>query len=542
MKKIIFLLFLTLGFYIQISSEVFHNSDKPSVISGKTPGRSLQLTEVQRITDNEDDFVFTYTVSISKLDIDKIDEDSLSLFTPMLQSEAFKILIDGKVLAIEGDVKNYNSNIWAKTYFYTIDKSYFKNDKTDITIIQYSRYMSGGCGPSFVIDGYQSSISLRNIYTIDIHQGLMGISLGFMLILLLLVVLLPVRRKTYWLMFALTFFMTISFAEFFAINYIPFDYLIFKKIIITSILLVVGIGTILFRTLLGYDKHKIKIIVIQLMIVIIPTLLAGNMIAYKKVYTMLSFLVVILLCYWCYLVIRKYKKIYYAEIILGVAVTSILFIILCDIFNFISPFLPSSTIVIMTLIVFLLLTLVITDIYELKEDVVASTKKYKKAYKKSIEDALTGVYNSKYMIDMIITADEPFAFVMIDIDDFKETNDKYGHLAGDRALIMLADEMTVILRESDYLGRFGGDEFMVFLRMNNTDYVRKILDRVRLKIEDTTLYFNEQYINITVSMGYYITDGKESFEIVVHNADKALYQAKSNGKNNVVDFNDYKEY
>ncbi len=58
MKKIIFLLFFTLGFYIQISSEIFHNSDKPSVIYGKTPGRSLQLTEVQRITDYEDDFVF----------------------------------------------------------------------------------------------------------------------------------------------------------------------------------------------------------------------------------------------------------------------------------------------------------------------------------------------------------------------------------------------------------------------------------------------------------------------------------------------------
>lgn len=150
MKKIIFLLFLTLGCYIQISSEVFHNSDKPSVISGKTPGRSLQLTEVQRITDYEDDFVFRKIRGIKIAENGSIfvrGRDHLHKFTP--EGKFIRNFI--KKGEGPGEVKYF-------TNFSITERSIVIGSMLPVKVIKYSH--QGELRNEFTIQGLSAFASL----------------------------------------------------------------------------------------------------------------------------------------------------------------------------------------------------------------------------------------------------------------------------------------------------------------------------------------------------------------------------------------------
>jgi len=124
--------------------------------------------------------------------------------------------------------------------------------------------------------------------------------------------------------------------------------------------------------------------------------------------------------------------------------------------------------------------------------------------------------------------------LLIDIDDFKQTNDTYGHLAGDRVLIFLAKLISSTLREGDKIFRFGGEEFLVLLNRcnqeNANNVARRILDGVR---SNTLLYKNDQ-IKITLSIGSSELQKQDSLETFIDRADKALYKAKNNGKDQFV--------
>ncbi|MBI5207845.1 MAG: diguanylate cyclase [Candidatus Firestonebacteria bacterium] len=124
--------------------------------------------------------------------------------------------------------------------------------------------------------------------------------------------------------------------------------------------------------------------------------------------------------------------------------------------------------------------------------------------------------------------------MMLDIDNFKDINDKYGHKAGDEVLISVAKIVKNNIRISDVVGRFGGDEFIVFFSKINSEAVYDLCEKIRLKIEKEMA----KNIPVTVSIGicHKIITGKpeEEVEFVTKKADKCLYKAKKFGKNRVV--------
>ncbi|MBI5418351.1 diguanylate cyclase [Candidatus Poribacteria bacterium] len=124
--------------------------------------------------------------------------------------------------------------------------------------------------------------------------------------------------------------------------------------------------------------------------------------------------------------------------------------------------------------------------------------------------------------------------MMIDVDDFKHINDKYGHKAGDRALITVAKIIRDNIRISDVVGRFGGDEFIVFFSKINKDVAFDLCEKIRVKIAETI----SKSIPVTVSIGAcqkIIANNPETeIEFIIKKADKCLYKAKKLGKNRVV--------
>jgi diguanylate cyclase (GGDEF)-like protein len=154
----------------------------------------------------------------------------------------------------------------------------------------------------------------------------------------------------------------------------------------------------------------------------------------------------------------------------------------------------------------------------------------------AITDPLTKLYNRRYLDEIFnkdfqiaVKSNSLYVFVILDLDYFKNYNDTYGHKAGDDVLVKVSKILTDNMRrESDYAFRVGGEEFACLILTKNAANMFTLIEKVRQEIEDTKL--------ITASFGVCIIDNFEhkNFDEMYKEADKFLYEAKDNGRNQVV--------
>ncbi|MBS3991493.1 MAG: diguanylate cyclase [Erysipelothrix sp.] len=166
-------------------------------------------------------------------------------------------------------------------------------------------------------------------------------------------------------------------------------------------------------------------------------------------------------------------------------------------------------------------------------------KKEEEISKYAMIDSLTGIYNRGTFIDFAQrffarqTRDNlPISVAMIDVDYFKEVNDIHGHRVGDKILVEIVREISDSIRDSDILARYGGDEFVMLLPDTNIDVASIVLERVRSHIEHTPFL---KVNSITISVGVHERLENETLEEVIQMADDALYEAKQNGRNIVIE-------
>ena len=163
------------------------------------------------------------------------------------------------------------------------------------------------------------------------------------------------------------------------------------------------------------------------------------------------------------------------------------------------------------------------------------------------KDGLTGLYNHAYIKERLKQEiyrcqryQHSLSLLMIDIDDFKSLNDNYGHVVGDRVLKSLSMLMQEIVRPSDIIGRYGGEEFLVILPQTNSENSLAVAERIRENIEfhEFEVHPSKNKISrVTVSIGLcaYPDHGQTSEDLIAF-ADESLYAAKKEGKNRVTIF------
>jgi diguanylate cyclase (GGDEF)-like protein len=156
-------------------------------------------------------------------------------------------------------------------------------------------------------------------------------------------------------------------------------------------------------------------------------------------------------------------------------------------------------------------------------------------------DSLTNVPNRYYLmrrlreeLPLARRADKPLAVVMVDVDEFKTINDTLGHQAGDYVLREVAALLQNGSRAEDIVGRYGGDEFVVILRGDvSREGALIFCERMRRGVETAGLRYGEHDLSLSVSLG--LSFGRPSADLraddLVARADRALYQAKRNGRN-----------
>jgi diguanylate cyclase (GGDEF)-like protein len=127
-----------------------------------------------------------------------------------------------------------------------------------------------------------------------------------------------------------------------------------------------------------------------------------------------------------------------------------------------------------------------------------------------------------------------FSVGMIDVDHFKECNDKHGHLVGDAVLKKIAEKLKNSVREVDMIARYGGEEFCVVLPDTPKDLAMSVAERLRKAVELKEIKAFDESVRTTVSVGVatYPEDG-DNVEFLIEKADTALYKAKRGGRNKV---------
>lgn len=159
---------------------------------------------------------------------------------------------------------------------------------------------------------------------------------------------------------------------------------------------------------------------------------------------------------------------------------------------------------------------------------------------KAMHDALTGLpnresYQERLEQEMhrIERYGGKLSLMVCDIDLFKRINDSYGHLAGDKVLKIIAKSLQNNLRDTDFIARFGGEEFVALMPETSAKEAKLVAEKLRKKIESSPFNFKKEPIQITISFGISEFGKHEAAEEVFARADKALYQAKDNGRNQV---------
>lgn len=155
-------------------------------------------------------------------------------------------------------------------------------------------------------------------------------------------------------------------------------------------------------------------------------------------------------------------------------------------------------------------------------------------------DSLTHIPNRRYFdnnissrFEEMTTAGVGFGIVMIDIDEFKQVNDKHGHQVGDEVLKVVARTLSTNMRPNDVVGRWGGEEFVALICGVNADELRAVAERLRALVEASAYPMEEGPVAVTISVGTAMAQEGRSAEETIAAADRAMYSSKRSGRNKV---------
>ena len=167
------------------------------------------------------------------------------------------------------------------------------------------------------------------------------------------------------------------------------------------------------------------------------------------------------------------------------------------------------------------------------------------AQKLALTDPLTGAFNRRTFLELAEKeiartrrARGSLSLIMLDLDHFKQMNDRNGHLAGDEVLKGVVAITLTCLRKEDFLVRYGGEEFCILLPSVAIDRAAVMAERIREAVEQARFSFKGRALSVTISIGVTTLsmEGNENVDTVVNRADEALYAAKKAGRNRVVAF------
>ena len=180
------------------------------------------------------------------------------------------------------------------------------------------------------------------------------------------------------------------------------------------------------------------------------------------------------------------------------------------------------------------------QIFNDSRTLIAAREERKRVEQTIFFDGLTGIGNRSHIENRIRFAladyevsKVEFCVLFIDIDHFKQLNDSYGHLAGDKVLRFIANTLRNNLRATDSCGRWGGEEFLAVILDINLEGVKVVAEKIRGLIEQAKIQDGDRILGVTISIGASVSRPGDTVESIIRRTDELMYQSKQNGRNRV---------
>jgi diguanylate cyclase (GGDEF)-like protein len=532
-QKITLLFFISFVLILLISriyisnniNNLFFNSENiikliPSKNSDNT--NYIKYTGDREIKNN----IFSYT--LSKKELNSLDEDIKAILIYKLTGTKYEIYFNNTKIGLNGEKDK--SNIWNDVNVFAIPDKII-NEDNNIKIITNNLYESGFLDFPPVISNLKKLQIIKNHISLWI-DGFIWFTLGILTASILLFITIGYLNKkdmTIYILLALAqLFLMVSLLDYLVFKKLSIQIITFKKIVISSYYFSTAIISFAFNKYFKKKSLMITGIITFALAIIIFSF--SNIISLMNMIAYFNFVLLTNMIFWIIYSYRESKnKIPFLFITLGSL--SLFFASLFDIINifFNNPYISIFMFGVSTFIISLN-SLLIKDYSYMNKEYKKEKNNSKINYQHSIKDSLTGTYNRRFFDIKLKELKGDYTLIIFDIDNFKKINDENGHYYGDEILKKVAKITKSIVRKSDIICRYGGDEFIVILKNCSKNKGINITNKLMKKI-DKKITIENNNSALTISAGLFRKTKNISNDKVFKKADDLLIKAKNNGKN-----------
>lgn len=471
---------------------------------------------------------------VSETDLKGAGEGNYAILVCHLSCQAYSIYFNNTFLGSVGDMQGARSSIWNSANWFFIDRAALR-PSNELKIEIKSSCDMGLRSPVLITDVPGLNRYLGRAGFFSGGAGLAGIGLtasGSAAVFMLFLISKP--RKISYLYFSLALlFISVFTLDYTTFYSLPFSYLAYKKLIFAALYLSVAAVSMgiyeAFRS--GADRAAAIATLAGILAIVIFSRDAAVFIKNCGYY---SLMLCINLLSWLHTACKNFKRSEEAKVLL-IGSSLLLPYGALDAYMTISGRAAVFSITFACTLIFSTIPFVLfsKELTNKERQLQWVRLKHSFAYKTSITDGMTGLYNHAHMVSMLQEAAPPYSVAMLDIDDFKEINDSFGHRFGDTVIRHIAANLKKYVRSSDMVFRYGGDEFFIILRECPAEKAMEIMLKMKRKIETDCPWYGDRPVRLTLSGGIYYVEKEETAECIFDKADSALYCSKKRGKNSI---------
>lgn len=514
-----------------------------SFLGGNVPGLDKAIVKLSyadfvpnigtRVLKTEDKNNIVYESEFGKIDVSD-DDEIIGVLIPRFESNGYMVYLNGELIGQYGYPGHGTSNLWNGSAFLTFSSKMLK-DNNNLRIVSVAEYKTGLTTNDVYIMPYEAGVSSQNWFEFFNHvlvYAEMGILVLSAIFMILMSILFKQQRVIYFCLAIGMIGIGVYSIDYTPILEIPLKYLYYKKIVMISF----WTATMFYGFSIGkIFKSRPAIVtgIVGFIGIVLIALFSKNMIQFQGAYKFWYISQFLNVITWIVAAARVYRsRIESRVLIIGLLVLGIYSGInmVIDISG--GFFLMNSPILYMAVFSVIPLMIVYFDVLNREELLRRESERRKTADNLANRDGLTDVYNKRYFAKIITELKPPYTLVIFDIDDFKNINDGYGHQAGDETLIYLVNKINQNMEQEEILCRIGGDEFAMLLSVPVEIAISRIED-FKKNIHKEPFYYLDSEIKFTVSFGLYYVEDSEFSDKSIRYADKALYESKQKGKNQI---------
>lgn len=468
----------------------------------------------------------------------KLESSQPVVFLSYIDGNNLKIFVNDNLVGISGNPFDTRSLRWNRPEVYFIPLQVLK-DSNVLRMEVETENTIGIFDPVFVGEYKHIQKSYLSLYFVT--QFLNTIYIVLFLVVGIMFILVPILVKSNYhraligislIMFALYF------VDYGYIPHLPISYVIYKKIVISSLYVALGLYLVGFTSEFGFSgnwrKVSSSILILNAGCALLLILKSGGGVAVRRTYLILNFTVFLTTMMILYIFLRK---IFTSEgrknpiaILNGVAILYFIPYVVRDVYVLMT-FKPVPLLNQYALAVFITMNLlfVIFDFAGVYRRLLLEKKKVQFLEMESMRDPLTGALNRRFLFKIAEIIPESYSLCIVDIDGFKRINDTYGHLIGDCVLRKLASSLMTSLRKDDHVVRYGGDEFVILFHNTDEETAQIGIEKMKRYVKDRDFNCEGTVVRVSFSYGLCVQGEYSTLDEMLKKADERLYINKKSG-------------